>query len=225
MKCAYCAESCIKRGKRKDRQCYQCKCCKKYQQKAYSKPRIPEWKYAVTLSLHNKGMGVCALAEHLSISASSVLRVMLRLGKTVLPPTIAESDESYEIDELCTFAGNKKNKIWIIYAINRRTRQIVAFCVGGRTKKNLRKVVRTVLRLNPRRIYTDKLSTYKNLIEQEIHKIYPRCTNHIERKNLTLRTRLKRLGRRTICFNRSAQMLHNAMYLWVCGDPFVRIAA
>ncbi len=225
MRCMYCGESCIKRRKRKGVQCYQCKGCEKYQQKEYKKFRIPKWKYKEVHSLLNKGIGICALAEHLSIAKSSVQEIIERLTASLPNPAITEEGESYEVDEICTFCGNKQNKIWIIYAINRWTKQIVSFCVGQRTKKNLRKVVREVLRLSPRRIYTDKLSTYKSLIEQEIHKIYPRCTNHIERKNLTLRTRLKRLGRRTICFNRSAQMLHNAVYLWVCGAPFLRMAA
>ncbi|WP_291287929.1 IS1 family transposase, partial [Flavobacterium sp.] len=32
-------------------------------------------------------------------------------------------------------------------------------------------------------------------------------TNHIERKNLTLRTHLKRLNRRTICYSKSLVVL------------------
>ena len=226
MECKYCSGACIKRGKRKGIQCYQCTTCKKYQQKEYKKPRIPASKYAEVHSLVNKGIGIRALGKHLHISKSSVQRIIERLAKTLPEITIeeAEGGSSYEIDELCTCCGNKKRRIWVIYAINRKTKQMVSFCVGRRTKKNLRKVVRAVLRLKVRHIYTDRLNIYASLIRKEMHRIYPKCTNHIERKNLTLRTRLKRLGRRTICFTRSGRMLHNVICLWRHSDPFVQAA-
>jgi IS1 family transposase len=71
------------------------------------------------------------------------------------------------------------------------------------------------MQLAPKHIYTDKLNIYTSLLSKNIHKNYPRCINHIERMNLTLRTRLKRLNRKTICFTRSEQMFHNVVYLWV----------
>jgi len=57
-------------------------------------------------------------------------------------------------------------------------------------------------------------SSVQRLIER-IHKIYSRCTNYIERKNLTLRILLKRLARKTLCFTRAAEMLQNTVFLFV----------
>ena len=58
MICKYCSRACIKRGKRKNVQCYQCTTCKKYQQKEYKKLRIPASKYAEVHNLVNKGIRI-----------------------------------------------------------------------------------------------------------------------------------------------------------------------
>ncbi|MDR1878155.1 MAG: IS1 family transposase [Bacteroidales bacterium] len=79
----------------------------------------------------------------------------------------------------------------------------------------------TLNNLNPGHIYTDKLNLYKNLLGNDVHRIYPRCTNHIERNNLTLRIWLKRLGRKTLCFTKSAKMLENCMCLLASGSKLI----
>ncbi|XLS30029.1 IS1 family transposase [Flavobacteriaceae bacterium M23B6Z8] len=57
---------------------------------------------------------------------------------------------------------------------------------------------------------------YSNLIPKNIHKVFKYCTNKIERMNLTLRTHIKRLSRKKICFSKSKQLLeaHLRIYFW-----------
>jgi insertion element IS1 protein InsB len=43
-------------------------------------------------------------------------------------------------------------------------------------------------------------------LEPETHEVGKQNTQQIERKHLTLRTRIKRLARETICFSRSVVM-------------------
>jgi IS1 family transposase len=52
---------------------------------------------------------------------------------------------------------------------------------------------------------------YRSLIPEGMRAVKRFGTNSIERMNLTLRTRLKRLGRRTICYTKSLAML------WACA--------
>jgi len=138
-------------------------------------------------------------------------------------PEINESGQSYEIDELRTYCGNKRNELWLIYAINRCSKQIINFTIGRRTKENIAIVVSIIQKLQPKAIYSDKLNIYETLINKSIHKIYSRCTNYIERKNLTLRTLLKRLARKTLCFTRTAEMLQNTVFLFVFRQKIVWI--
>jgi insertion element IS1 protein InsB len=53
---------------------------------------------------------------------------------------------------------------------------------------------------------TDYWGAYTRHLDAEAHQPGKRNTQQIERKHLTLRTRIKRLMRKTICFSRSTQM-------------------
>lgn len=101
-----------------------------------------------------------------------------------------------------------------MYAINRTTGKVIDFCVGRRTKENIKQIIDKILLLNPKKIYTDGLNIYKSLIPEKIHKVFEHCTNKIERNNLTLRTHLKRLSRKTICFTRNHEMLENCLRIY-----------
>jgi hypothetical protein len=35
-----------------------------------------------------------------------------------------------EVDEFWTYVGEKKNKVWLIYAYNRESVEIVSLCMG-----------------------------------------------------------------------------------------------
>jgi insertion element IS1 protein InsB len=57
-----------------------------------------------------------------------------------------------------------------------------------------------------KRYYTDYWGAYTRHLEAAQHQPGKRNTQKIERKHLTLRTRIKRLTRKTICFSKSIQM-------------------
>ena len=54
--------------------------------------------------------------------------------------------------------------------------------------------------------YTDKAGVYQRHLPPEQHTAGKLTMHKIERKHLTLRTRLKRLARKTLCFSRSCLM-------------------
>ncbi|CDG46938.1 Transposase, IS1 family [Serratia symbiotica SCt-VLC] len=53
---------------------------------------------------------------------------------------------------------------------------------------------------------TDAWPVYRTLLPSTSHVISKKYTQRIERHNLNLRTHLKRLARRTICFSKSEEM-------------------
>lgn len=135
MECSICKGDCIKKGKRHGIQRYQCKACGCYQQQVYIKTRIPEEKYQWVKQLNNEGCGISSISRLLKIFKSSVQRLIERIASNLKMPRIDEKGQSYEIDEIRTFCGNKKNECWIIYAINKTNGSIIDFCVGRRTKE------------------------------------------------------------------------------------------
>ncbi|MCF8373968.1 MAG: IS1 family transposase [Bacteroidales bacterium] len=216
LECNYCGNKCIKKGIRSGIQRFRCQTCMKYQINTYRRQRIGKTDTDLLVKLNNEGMGISSISRILSISKSSVQRIILRVQQYLKRPEIDESDQSYEIDELRTYVGNKKNECWVTYAINKQNGIPIDLVVGRRTTENLRKVVNTVLSFNPKAIFTDGLNIYKGIIPEAIHKIYRYNTNKIERMNLNLRTHIKRLARKTICYSKNQIMLESCLklYLW-----------
>jgi insertion element IS1 protein InsB len=54
--------------------------------------------------------------------------------------------------------------------------------------------------------YTDKAGVYRRHLLPEQHTVGKLTMQKIEHKHLTLRTRLKRFARKTLCFSRSGVM-------------------
>ena len=60
------------------------------------------------------------------------------------------------------------------------------------------------------RYYTDDWGAYERHLDADKHKVGKRNTQKIERKNLNLRTWIKRLARKTICFSKS-ELMHDTI--------------
>lgn len=215
--CPECKGSSVRNGKSKSGiQRYKCKICPRrfqamHQYQAYLKD-TDKW----VRNLLVEGNGVRSISRLLKIAPATVIKRILTLGRRVNQPQISVG-KVYELDEMCTYVGNKENRIWIVYALRRDTREVVSFKVGKRSNKTLRVVSDTLILSNAKRIHTDKLRNYKSLIPEAIHRTKQYSTNHIERMNLTLRTQLKRLNRRTICFSRSLAMLIACLKIYFWG--------
>lgn len=165
---------------------------------------------------HSEGLGIRSMGRILGYSPNTIIRRILCLGLSVTKPVYSESNQIYEVDELCTYVGRNhpSNYVWITYAINRSTKSIIDVVIGSRTKENLNKVISSVKSLYPAKIITDKLPVYKKLVQPFTHDTRKYGNNHIERGNLTLRTHIKRLSRQTICFSRSLKMLKASILLY-----------
>lgn len=218
MECQYCKGVCVKKGCYKRRQLYQCKDCFKYQRSTYKVVRVSEEKKEQLQSFNNEGLGTSSISRLLKISKSTVSKIIMETSESIPPLMINESDQEYEVDELYTYTGNKENVCWIIYAINKATRQVIDFAVGKRTVENVKKVIASLLLLNPKRIFTDRLNIYPGLIEKAKHIASAYRINHIERKNLDLRKDIKCLNRKTICYSKSEEMLKAKLKIYFFGN-------
>jgi len=104
-----------------------------------------------------------------------------------------------------------------VYALDRESKEVVSFNVGRRTNKTLKRVIKSLELANAHKIYTDKLKNYGYLITKKLHNTRVHSTNHIERHNLSIRTHLKRLNRKTICFSRSLVVLMAVLKIYFWG--------
>ena len=109
-----------------------------------------------------------------------------------------------------SFVQKKDNRRWLWYAIDHNTGDILAYVFGERELNGKNEAfIELKALLEPFGIttfYTDGLSTYERNLEGFKHIIGKKNTQRIERKNLTLRTRIKRLCRKTICYSKCQDM-------------------
>jgi insertion element IS1 protein InsB len=82
----------------------------------------------------------------------------------------------------------------------------LAYVFGRREDQALLKLKALLAPFGIRRYYTDGWGAYHRHLVPGQHVVGKRRTQQLERKHLTLRTRIKRLARKTICFSRSVQM-------------------
>ncbi|WP_394342500.1 IS1 family transposase [Taibaiella helva] len=214
--CIYCNNRCVKNGSSYNKQRYLCKSCKRSFVDSYNynacqvntDQRIKEYL--------KEGCGIRSISRLLKVSVTTVLKRILLLAKKASRPMIAMGKE-YELDELCTYVRYRENQIWVAYAIRKDTKEVIDFNIGRRTNNTLRPITNTLILSNAKKVYTDKLKHYGTLLPSKIHSTKKKGTNHIERKNLTLRTHLKRLSRRTICFSKSTTFLSACLRIYFWG--------
>ena len=217
MLCKYCKSSCIRKGQRNNIQKYRCKTCGKYSQESYIYKAYNTCTDSDIVLFVKEGLGIKSIGRVKNISPKTVISRILKIGSRAKCPFPYMQGNSYEVDEMFTYVGHKKyGKVCIAYALERKTGYVIDVMVGNRTKLNLSKVVNTILLRNPIQIRTDKLDIYGTLIPKNIHVTKCRGINNIERKNLTLRTHLKRLSRKTICYSKSLAVLIAVIriYFW-----------
>jgi len=105
-----------------------------------------------------------------------------------------------------SFVGNKGNQRWLWHALDRRSGKVLAYVFGRRKDEVFLELKRLLEPFGIQKYCTDGWGAYERHIPPEQHEVGKRKTQRIERKHLTLRTRIKRLARKTICFSRSEEM-------------------
>jgi IS1 family transposase len=198
------------------KQRYLCKNCSKrfiefYSYNAYRKTISDK-----ITRLTKEGLGIRSTARYLKISTTTLLKRILFIASKIKLPKIV-MHQHYEVDEIKSFLSRKKRAIYIVYALNRATKEVVSFNIGSRTKNTLKVVTDSLILSDAKRIYTDGFPSYRYLISRVVHRKWQYYTNHIERMNLNIRTHLKRLNRRTICFSRSKLMLAACLKIYFWG--------
>lgn len=215
--CKYCNNNLIKYGKSSaNKTRYHCKSCKRTQVENYSYKAYSSDLNKNIISLTKEGAGIRSIARLLEISTNTLLSRLILIAKTIKQPTIVKG-RMFQVDEMRTFIKRKTKLIWIVYALDQKTKNVVSFNVGRRTNKTLKSVILSLELSKAKMIITDKLRNYKFLIKKEIHSTKFRGINHIERNNLNIRTHLKRLNRRTICFSRSLIILNAILKIYFWG--------
>jgi insertion element IS1 protein InsB len=180
---------------------------------------VPEVKQQI-IDMSLNASGVRDTARVLRISTDTVLSELKKkevflesvnsaLLRTIDPEEVTVAIEragEAEMDEMWSFVGKKGNQRWLWHAIDHHTGAVLAYVFGRRKDEVFLQLKALLAPFGLKRFYTDQWGAYTRHLDADVHSPGKRNTQKIERKHLTLRTRIKRLVRKTICFSKTTQM-------------------
>ena len=100
----------------------------------------------------------------------------------------------------------KAHQRWVWHAIDHLSGVVLASVFGSRADRVFVELQKLLKPCGLEHVYTDGAGVYARHLPAAVHTIGKSNTQQIERKHLTLRTRIKRLARKTICFSNSVFM-------------------
>jgi IS1 family transposase/transposase-like protein len=197
----------VKNGTTRNRkQKYLCRACGRQFIRDYSyqgcRPEVRSLIIPMTLN----GSGIRDITRVLRVSINTVLKVIREQASAIPEPQPPPRLADVEVDEMWSFVEKKRRQYWLWYAFSPKTKQVIGYVRGRRTDQTCRLLLDKLAKCQITRFYTDRWESYEKLIPEHRHWIGKQGTQRIERNNLTIRTRLKRWHRRTICFSKSAEM-------------------
>jgi insertion element IS1 protein InsB len=135
-----------------------------------------------------------------------------------------------EADEMRRFVQKKANKHWIWLAMDVKTRQVLAFHVGDRSRRSAKRLWTKIPEAYRQQamFYTDQYVVYAGVLpaaqHNAIHKL-ARRTTHVERFNNTLRQRVSRLARETFSFSKNLANQIGIIKYFICHYNLTRATA
>ncbi|MEO1621137.1 MAG: IS1 family transposase [Cyanobacteria bacterium J06632_3] len=218
MECPEChSEHVRKNGKRRDKQNHICvDCGRQFVENPQVERGYSDDVQRLCLKMYSNGMGFRAIGRVTDIHHTTVITWVKQTGE-LLPDAYAPEvlPEVGELDELQTFVGFKKNKIWIWTAVNHFQPGILGWVVGARSAKTFEPLWTIVSLWRCFFFLTDGLKVYTKFIrvgDQIVSKTY---MTRVEGENTRLRHYLARLHRKTLCYSKSLEMLKHSIRLLI----------
>jgi len=202
--CPQClAANVVKNGiKSSGEQNYLCRKCGKQFQKEYFYQGCCKHIKMLVISMLVNGCGVRAISRVLKISIGCVLRTLVKAGELVNIRPQKTHYHMVQIDELYSFVGNKRKKVWVIYAYDTESKEILAMTAGKRSSKQVRDLMKRLADIEVDFWCTDLWSSFSEVLPEGKHLKGKQFTKAIEGVNTALRNSCRRLHRRTVCFSK-----------------------
>ncbi len=119
------------------------------------------------------------------------------------------------MDEMWSFMQSKRPQRWLWHALDPQTGVVLAYVLAPQVDAVLKALIQLLTPFGIQQFYTDSGGAHVRVLEPEQHTIGKTNTQCIERKHLTLRTGIKRLARKRICFSKSVLMHDTVIGLFI----------
>ncbi len=117
------------------------------------------------------------------------------------------------------FLASKKNKRWILKAVNRLSQKTLAWVIGNRDIATCKRLYDKLKHLTDTTFYTDDWDAFSVVLPEGRPVIGKAHTVAIERNNSNTRHRLARMTRRTKVVSHSEVMVDLSMRLFAFFEP------
>ncbi|MBD1844338.1 IS1 family transposase [Cyanobacteria bacterium FACHB-63] len=176
------------------------------------------------------GTGIRETARVLKISPTTVienlkkspqLQVVNEARLLELEPTqtmvrlCQGEDVEAQLDEIWSFVRSKQDQRWVWHAIDPTPGKGLAYGLADHQDAAFLELKTLLAPLGMTQSYTDGWGAYERHIEPVLHTVGKAQTQTIERKHLTLRTRIKRSACKPICFSKSAWLQDGVIALFI----------
>ena len=106
------------------------------------------------------------------------------------------------MDEMWSYCHDKSHQVWLWWAVEHETNTPLAYTFGTREHKYLEELLTLLKPFQIGTVYADNNYAYEKMISSDKLVSGKKNTQKIDREHLTLRTRIKRLCRKTLCFSK-----------------------
>jgi len=217
MKCPECKGNHIhKNGHRGDKQNYICVNCGRQFIDSYETKGYSDDVKRICLKMYVNGMGFRGIERVTGVSRTTIMDWVKQVGKRLpdaySPETIPEVGE---LDELETFVGKKKNKIWIWTAVDHFRAGILGWVIDDHSANTFQRLWQCISFWECYFWVSDGNPVYPIFIpdgDQIVSKTY---MTRVEGENTRLRHYLARLHRKTLCYSKSVEMLEHSIRLLI----------
>jgi insertion element IS1 protein InsB len=127
-----------------------------------------------------------------------------------------------ELDEMWSDVRSKAHPRGLWHAIDHHSGTVLAYVFGRRQDTVFVQLKSLLEPFGITRFYTDGWGAYERHLDAEQHEVGKANTQKIESKHINLRTRIKRLVRRTICFSKTVRMHDLVLGLFINRYEFGR---
>jgi len=216
VECKSCqSEKVVKSGIARGKQRYKCKACGFFfvigDERTDEKIAALKALCVLFYSLGKGSYGM--LGKLFGRDRSLIYRWIREAGLNLEEPKIDEKLRRWSLMRW-VFCGFKKNKLWVIKAVDCGKRRVVAWYLVSVTRATFRRLYNKVKHLKNCIFYTDDWDAFSKVLPKSRHVIGKTHTVTIERDNSNTRHHLGRFTRRTKVVSKSRVMVDLTIRLW-----------
>ncbi|MEX0270992.1 IS1 family transposase [Leptolyngbyaceae cyanobacterium UHCC 1019] len=224
MQCPECGSSEVsKNGKQRGKQNYICKTCRRQFIATYdpASSYSEEFKREC-LTMDVNGMGFRGIERVKGVHHTTIITWVKQIGELLpdaydpeVPPDVCG------LDELETFVGFKKNKIWLWTAVDHFKKGILGWALGDHSADTFRPLWAIVATWKCYFYVTVRValpkalgwSVYPGFIPEGDQIVSKTYMTRVEGENTRFRPYLARLHRKTLCYSKSVEILKHSIRL------------